>query len=75
MLNALLSALFGCAHERTTFPLTPTGSIGASNRAASVNGTYVACLDCGKEFRYDWAEMRIGRPVMRRPESLVRPPT
>jgi hypothetical protein len=27
------------------------------------NGTYVVCLDCGKEFDYDWQEMRIGNPV------------
>ena len=25
--------------------------------------TYVACLDCGKEFDYDWKQMRIGRPT------------
>jgi len=28
-------------------------------------GTYVACLDCGKEFPYDWGEMRIGKAVSR----------
>ncbi|HEY6273818.1 MAG TPA: hypothetical protein VIX19_17705 [Terriglobales bacterium] len=22
-------------------------------------GTYVVCLDCGKEFAYDWQKMRI----------------
>ena len=22
-------------------------------------GTYVVCLDCGKELAYDWQEMRI----------------
>jgi hypothetical protein len=27
--------------------------------AASLTGTYVVCLDCGKEFAYDWQEMRI----------------
>jgi hypothetical protein len=30
---------------------------------ASRNGTYVVCLDCGKEFDYNWKEMRIGSPV------------
>jgi predicted transcriptional regulator len=25
----------------------------------SVRGTYVVCLDCGKEFGYDWREMRV----------------
>lgn len=24
---------------------------------------YVVCLDCGKQFVYDWKEMRIGKPV------------
>jgi hypothetical protein len=23
----------------------------------------VVCLDCGKEFDYNWQEMRIGEPV------------
>jgi hypothetical protein len=30
------------------------------------HGTYVVCLDCGQEFRYDWNEMRIGEPVSMR---------
>ncbi len=24
-----------------------------------MTGTYVVCLDCGKEFPYDWQEMRV----------------
>ena len=27
---------------------------------ATRNGTYVVCLDCGKEFAYNWDEMRVG---------------
>jgi hypothetical protein len=27
---------------------------------ATPHGTYVACLDCGKEFAYNWNEMRVG---------------
>jgi RNase P subunit RPR2 len=32
-----------------------------SRRAKSFGrtGTYVVCLDCGREFRYDWQEMRV----------------
>ncbi|MFI5089207.1 MAG: hypothetical protein ACHP7P_04020 [Terriglobales bacterium] len=26
---------------------------------ASVTGTYVVCLDCGKELPYDWNSMKI----------------
>jgi hypothetical protein len=27
-----------------------------------LTGTYVVCLDCGKEFAYDWQEMRVVDP-------------
>jgi hypothetical protein len=53
MLNSILESIFGCAHRTTTFPLTP----------ARKRKTYVVCLDCGKEFGYDWNAMRIGEPV------------
>lgn len=55
MMNSLLNVMFGCSHRRTTFPITPA-------RKGS-HSTYVVCLDCGKEFGYNWAEMRIGEPV------------
>jgi hypothetical protein len=25
--------------------------------------TYVVCLDCAKQFTYDWDNMRVGRPI------------
>lgn len=62
MLQSILNSLFGCAHHRTTFPLTPSRR-GSSFSPASRNGAYVVCLDCGKEFAYDWQEMRVGEPV------------
>jgi len=62
-MNSLLNALFGCSHRRTTFPITPARRVGKSNVR---NATYVVCLDCGKEFDYDWQEMRIGQPVTAR---------
>ena len=65
MLDSVLNALFGCAHNRMTFPLTPGRNFKAS-AAAHRHGTYVACLDCGQEFRYNWAEMRIGEAVRTR---------
>ena len=46
----LVDLCFGCPHSRTTFPLT----------AKSPKRTYVVCLECGKEFEYDWKEMRVG---------------
>jgi RNase P subunit RPR2 len=60
MLASLLNSIFGCSHQRTTFPLTPSRKMAtASNR----HGTYVVCLDCGQEFRYDWKAMRVGEAV------------
>lgn len=35
------------------------------------SGTYIVCLDCGKEFDYNWKEMRIGGP--HRPENAGLP--
>ncbi len=58
MISKLLDAVFGCRHARYSFPIT----VRAGSRrtpATQRTGTYVACLDCGKEFRYDWREMRI----------------
>jgi hypothetical protein len=72
MLNSLLENLFGCSHKATTFPLTPTRSR-AGRSAASIgdrHGPYVVCLDCGREFGYDWHAMRIGDPI-----AQVRVPT
>ena len=40
--------------------------------AAQRTGTYVACLDCGKEFRYDWQQMRIvGSKAREAAHSLI----
>jgi hypothetical protein len=63
MIASLLNSLFGCSHNRTTFPLTPSRRTQLSSEA-SRQGTYVVCLDCGKEFDYNWKEMRVGNAVV-----------
>jgi hypothetical protein len=64
MLNSLVDALFGCAHRRTTFPLTPARRTGYTQENGGGRAkTYVACLDCGTELDYDWKSMRVGSPV------------
>ena len=63
MLQSLLNTLFGCSHRRLTFPLTPARKSGFQAPAAARYGTYVTCLDCGKELAYNWEEMRVGKPV------------
>lgn len=57
MIRYLADSLFGCSHQHTTFPFT--------SRLRN-SGTYVACLDCGQEFSYDWKEMRLGKQVTAR---------
>lgn len=64
MWEALLNTLFGCTHNRITFPITPArGTVRTGNSSMHRHGTYVVCLDCGREFQYDWNEMRVGEPV------------
>lgn len=64
MLQSWISSLFGCSHQRTTFPITRgRKSLGPHAAAASCNRTYVVCLDCGKEFDYDWRAMQVGQAV------------
>jgi len=66
MLSKVLDAMFGCWHSRYSFPITiRAGSQRGSGTART--GTYVVCLDCGKELSYDWHEMKVTEP--RRQES------
>jgi hypothetical protein len=65
MFRSFIELVFGCPHPRTTFPLTPARR-NAAPSATRGNGTYVVCLDCGKEFAYNWKDMRVGQPVVAR---------
>jgi hypothetical protein len=58
MMSRIVDALFGCWHSHYSFPITVRAGLRRS-KAASVTGTYVVCLDCGKELPYDWREMKI----------------
>ena len=61
MIAKLFDTFFGCWHSHYSFPITVRpGS--RRNQAAALTGTYVVCLDCGKEFPYDWQEMRVLDP-------------
>jgi hypothetical protein len=57
-MGKVFDALFGCWHQRYSFPITVKSGV-RRNKAAPLTGTYVVCLDCGKEFAYDWQEMRV----------------
>jgi hypothetical protein len=68
VIDTLLNLLFRCAHRRLTSPLTPVSKKGVPH-----GGTYVVCLDCGKQFDYDLMEMRIGKPIDRSHDACVVP--
>jgi hypothetical protein len=57
MFGRIIDAFFGCWHQRYSFPITIKK--GPRSRAAFATGTYVVCLDCGKELPYDWKQMKI----------------
>lgn len=50
-----------CRHRRLTFPLSARDDAGAA---------HVTCLDCGREFWYDWDNMRRGKE---RPRPVIWP--
>ena len=56
----ILDLLFGCSHKRHTLPMTirkrGSQSVGAEATAGMM---HVTCLGCGKEFLYDWQQMKI----------------
>ena len=56
--NVVVDWLWGCAHRRTTFPMTPRAS-GGPEQSSSRSDTYIVCLECGRHFDYDWTTMRI----------------
>ena len=70
-MDTLMDAIFGCRHARYSFPITVRAGL-RRNATDQRMGTYVACLGCGKEFRYDWQQMRIvGSQARETAHSLV----
>jgi hypothetical protein len=63
MFARMLETLFGCWHSHLSFPITAKSRMRRNAAASSPTGTYVVCLDCGKEFAYDWREMKIVDPA------------
>jgi len=55
MFEQLWQMLCGCSHRRTSFPIQARGK--------KHTPCYVVCLDCGKEFEYDWSQMKITGPA------------
>ncbi len=59
MLANVFDMLFGCWHQNYSFPISAKKVTANHPHAAHLTGTYVVCLDCGKEFPYDWNQMKI----------------
>jgi len=55
MLQACVEFLLGCQHKRLSFPV-----VGQEDRDRDgINAQpHVTCLDCGREFWYDWKRMK-----------------
>jgi hypothetical protein len=58
LIDYVVNLLFRCRHKHLTRPVTPVRT-----DKLSPAGTYVACLDCGRQFRYDTREMRVGEAL------------
>lgn len=70
MLEKILQLLrMSCPHKNMSHPFAaaftakhsavPAGASGDWDTVAPAAGHYVVCLDCGKKFNYDWANMRV----------------
>jgi hypothetical protein len=63
MIARIIDTFLGCWHNRYSFPLTVHSR--SRSQAAALTGTYVVCLDCGRELPYDWNEMKVVRSAKR----------
>lgn len=59
MFADVFDMLFGCWHRNYSFPITAKKTNDTNSHVAHITGTYVVCLDCGKEFPYDWDRMKV----------------
>ena len=70
MMSSFVDFLFGCWHSNYSFPITAKPAERRS-KATRATGTYVVCLDCGKEFAYDWQQMKVITSPERHRERLA----
>lgn len=70
MIGKVVEKLFGCRHTSYSFPVTVRHAK-RRPQAAMLTGTYVVCLDCGKEFAYDWQQMKVITSYERHREQVA----
>lgn len=65
MVNKILQLLsIRCSHKKITQPFAASAPMRRAvnsdwDSPSPAAQHYVVCLDCGKKFRYDWANMRM----------------
>ncbi|HEX3094885.1 MAG TPA: hypothetical protein VHW72_19765 [Candidatus Angelobacter sp.] len=64
------SKVFTCWHRKCT-PLITCRKGQQRSKVAAITGTYFVCLGCGKEFAYDWDNMRVIDPEPSRVKILA----
>jgi hypothetical protein len=64
------SKVFRCRHKKCT-PVITCRKGQLRSVVASITGTYFVCLGCGKEFAYDWENMRVIDPEPSRLKILT----
>jgi hypothetical protein len=64
------SKVFTCRHRKCT-PLLSCRKGQQRSKVAARTGIYFVCLGCGKEFAYDWDNMRVIDPEPSRVKILV----
>jgi hypothetical protein len=64
------SKVFSCRHKKCTQLITCRKGQPRS-KVAAITGTYFVCLGCGKEFAYDWDNMRVVDPESSRVKTLA----
>jgi len=64
MFSLVWGRVFSCRHKRCTSLITCRPGQPRS-KVAAMTGTYFVCLDCCKEFAYDWDKMQVIDPEPR----------
>lgn len=67
----LKDLLLGCTHRQLSFPFSVRPGERRSG-AARLTGTYVVCLKCGRQFPYDWENLRVLRAEDSEARRIVR---
>jgi len=62
LFSALWDVFFGCRHRHYSFPIS-SKILKQRSVAGRSYGHLLVCLDCGKEFAYDWEQMKVVSPL------------